>query len=255
MLYAGISDRGNVRSNNEDSSFVPTKYAHADHGFFLAVADGMGGHSAGEVASKMAIKSMLALLEKPGMHERATEKPDWFLDTAIQEANNKIHLLSTESHKLAGMGTTVTAALLFQEKIVVGHIGDSRAYLLENAGISRITKDHTLLEELIDSGALKGADTKNFSQRHVLTRALGVKKDTKADVSEVPWQEGDILLLCSDGLTEHVEEIEIQEILDEYQDDIERSSVVLCDLALARGGQDNITICIAFHDGIEGRSM
>ena len=245
MQYASITDQGKIRSLNEDSLFVPTKYTQPCHAFLMAVADGMGGHSAGEVASKLAIKSLLSYLEKPGMLEHAQEYPAKVLSEAIFAANEKIWMLSTGSASFSGMGSTITAAMCFQNKLVVANVGDSRAYIVTKSGIQQLTRDHTMVQEMVDKGEITKEEAAHHAQRHILMRALGVRLRERPEIFDYEWKKGDLLLLCSDGLTGAVQDQEIHDILKKYSRNIEKACQTLLALSLERGGIDNITICIA----------
>lgn len=245
MQYASITDQGKIRSLNEDSHFVPTRYTQPCHAFLMAVADGMGGHSAGEVASKLAVKSLLSYLEKPGMLEKAQEYPAKVLSEAIFAANEKIWMLSTGSASFSGMGSTITAAMCFQNQVVVANVGDSRAYIITKSGIEQLTKDHTMVQEMVDQGEITKEEAAHHAQRHILMRALGVRLRERPELFNYEWKRGDILLLCSDGLTGSVRDQEIYDIVRKHHKNMDKACQSLLDLSLQRGGIDNITICIA----------
>ena len=249
MLYASSTHKGNIRAINEDSLFIPLDQTHRHHGYLMAVADGMGGHRAGEVASLMAIESLLSFLALPGQEQRMQDKPETVLYDAIALTNRKIWLLSRGSHELGGMGTTITAALCKTDRVIIGHVGDTRAYLFSAGQLTRVTRDHTLVQEMVEAGLLTQEDTVTHMQRHILTRALGVREREIADIYDCPWSAGDKLLLCSDGLTEHVREDEIQSLLAETAD-LPTACTTLENMALERGGIDNISVCMASNEEV-----
>lgn len=250
MRYSGISNKGNVRAINEDSSYIPTRKEHSLPNC-MAVADGMGGHNAGEVASSMAIKSIVSTLKKRIYDCDSPDRAASLLTDAFVEANEKIWMLARDSQEFSGMGTTLTAGLCFNDRVVIGHIGDTRAYMVNELGLEQISEDHTLVQEMVDSGMIKREEAVHHMQRHIITRALGVREAEQADIYTREWNKGNLLLLCSDGLTEHVLPDEIVEVCWE-RDDLDAVCQELVKLALERGGTDNITICLALHTGVEG---
>jgi protein phosphatase len=224
------TDTGRQRHANEDSYF-----AHAP---VFAVADGMGGAQAGEVASRIAA----------GAFEQAVDdeaSAEGQLRDIAQEANREIHELAQKDSSRAGMGTTLTSALVRGEEVALGHVGDSRAYVLRDGELKRLTKDHSLVEELRRSGRLTEEQAEEHPQRSIITRALGPEPKVKVDTMTVPAKDGDVFLLCSDGLTTMVGDDEIRGILLEAKS--LRSAVnKLVDAANSGGGRDNIT-AVAFR--------
>ena len=227
------SDVGLVRAGNEDSGYAGPR--------LLVVADGMGGHAAGEVASAVAVES-LAVLDGPGPapedrdHDRA-------LTEAIATANRRIRDLVEADPRRSGMGTTVTALLWTGRGFNLAHIGDSRAYLLRNAELTQLTRDHTYVQALIDEGRLTESERETHPARSLLLQALG-GEDPVPDLAEVPAQDGDRLLVCSDGLSGVVSAEAIRSVLLEVRDPQETADQ-LVDLAVQAGGPDNITCVIA----------
>ena len=250
MIFASSTHRGKIRELNEDSVYVPAPHKYKGPAFLMAVADGMGGHNAGEVASAMAIKSLLNLLQQPGAEKRAQTEPVKFLSESVAITNDKIYYLARQGEKFSGMGTTLTAALCLPECVYVAHMGDSRAYLLAHGRLQRITRDHTLVQELVQSGILTEQEAAIHPQRNIITRALGTQQSQAPDIFEQPWQRGDRLLICSDGLTNHVADEELEQYMKERH-----TPQQLCDLlveqALHRGGSDNISVCVGDHQGGE----
>jgi PPM family protein phosphatase len=224
------TDTGRQRHANEDSYFAQAP--------IFAVADGMGGAQAGEVASRIAAGAFEQGLDR----ETSAEGQ---LREIAQEANREIHELAQKDSSRAGMGTTLTAALLRDDEVALGHVGDSRAYVLRDGELKRLTKDHSLVEELRRSGRLTDEQAEEHPQRSIITRALGPEPRVNVDTMTVPAKDGDVFLLCSDGLTTMVSDEEISEILLDSKN--LRSAVnKLVDSANKRGGRDNIT-AVAFR--------
>jgi PPM family protein phosphatase len=229
------TDTGRQRHANEDSYF-----AHAP---VFAVADGMGGAQAGEVASRIAAGAF-----EQGVDEEASAEGQ--LEEIAQGANRQIHELAQKDSSRAGMGTTLTAALVHGDEVALGHVGDSRAYVLRDGELKRLTKDHSLVEELRRQGRLTEEQAEEHPQRSIITRALGPEPEVNVDTMTYPAKDGDVFLLCSDGLTTMVSDEEIQKIMLEARS--LRSAVhKLVDTANGMGGRDNIT-AVAFRVAEEG---
>jgi protein phosphatase len=249
MRFASFTHKGNVREINEDSVYVPATGGGPQPVYFLAVADGMGGHNAGEVASAMAVRSMLNLLSGDEMPDKPESDPVRVLRLATVTTNDKVYLLGKQSPRFAGMGTTLTAALCLPDNVVVTHIGDSRAYMVhENGGIFRITRDHTLIQEFVDHHLMTQKQAERDPRRNILTRALGTEIGQEPDMFEIPWKKGNRLVLCSDGLTMYAADDEIAEIVSGVSN-LDECAKTLGDMALRRGGTDNISLCIALNEG------
>ncbi len=219
---------GRQRRGNEDSSY-------ADAQVFV-VADGMGGAQAGEVASQMVVDAFAAGLPQQGT-------PEERLSVVVQRANREIHARSRSEAESAGMGTTVTAAYLDSDAVVLAHVGDSRAYLLRNGELSRLTEDHSLVEELLRGGKLTAEEALEHPQRSVITRALGIEPIVEIDTWTYPLLPGDIVLLCSDGLTSMISEQQVEEVLVRAPD-LSAAGDALIDAANQAGGRDNITVVL-----------
>ncbi|HST42127.1 MAG TPA: Stp1/IreP family PP2C-type Ser/Thr phosphatase [Conexibacter sp.] len=222
------SDTGLARRANEDNFFARAP--------LFVVADGMGGAQAGEVASRLAADTFA-----PGLPEGGTTEER--LATRVLEANARIHKLSREDRERAGMGTTLTAAYLDGEEIAVAHVGDSRAYLWRDGELTRLTRDHSLVDELVRRGKLTEEEAAEHPQRSIITRALGPEPDVEVDTRTYRGQDGDLLLLCSDGLTSMISEQLIAGIL-RGAEGIEAAGRELVDAANAAGGRDNITVVL-----------
>jgi serine/threonine protein phosphatase PrpC len=224
------TDTGRQRNANEDSYFARAPV--------FAVADGMGGAQAGEVASSIAARAFEGEIAEGDSPERQ-------LKEIAQRANTEIHELAEKDPSRAGMGTTLTTALLRGDDVAIAHVGDSRAYLLRDGELKRLTKDHSLVEELRRQGRLTEEEAEEHPQRSIITRALGPEPKVKVDTMSYPARDGDVFLLSSDGLTTMVAEDQIREILTDAKT-LKGAVSKLIDAANANGGRDNIT-AIAFR--------
>ncbi|MGC9220296.1 MAG: Stp1/IreP family PP2C-type Ser/Thr phosphatase [Solirubrobacteraceae bacterium] len=222
------TDLGLQRRSNEDSS-----YASAP---LFVVADGMGGARAGEVASQLAIDAFMAGLPSAGT-------PEERLAAVVQRANQEIYRRSLTDPESAGMGTTVTAALLEGDGLAIAHVGDSRAYLLRERNLTRLTEDHSLVEELVRGGKLTEAEAHDHPQRSVITRALGIEPVVVIDTLTCPLRAGDVVLLCSDGLTSMLEDPQVRDAVAESASLYAAADRLIND-ANAAGGRDNITVVL-----------
>ncbi len=239
MLGKFLTDTGHVRSHNEDSGGI---FFNLDHQILAVVADGMGGHSAGDVASKLVTTTLHNEWEKTESLTSPEDTEKWLQDN-IQLANKKVFQYALEHEECRGMGTTVVAAICTKEFITIGHIGDSRCYLSNAYGFTQVTEDHSLVNELVRSGQLSKEDAEHHPRKHVLLRALGTEESITVDVKTISWEEQNYLLLCSDGLTNKVEDSELHQYLIE-SNSIEECVHTLINLANERGGEDNISIAI-----------
>jgi PPM family protein phosphatase len=238
---AAVTDPGRKRRRNEDSYVVDPP--------LFAIADGMGGAQAGEVASRLAT----AALTESGSDADGEQR----IVDLIQEANRRVYDRSSTDPNTSGMGTTITVALVEDEHVAFGHVGDSRAYLIRDARMEQLTEDHSLVNELLKTGKLSQEEAEAHPQRSVITRALGTDPDVDVDTFSVDVQTGDLFLLCSDGLTDMVSETSILDVVKRHRDDINRALKALVKEANRGGGQDNITVVafeiaedgIAAHDG------
>jgi PPM family protein phosphatase len=221
------SDVGRQRQGNEDNFFVQSP--------IFVVADGMGGAQAGEVASELAVEAF-----REGFPDG---KPEDGLVATIREANHRIHEMSQSDSQRQGMGTTCTAAYVGEREVVIAHVGDSRCYLLRDGELTRLTRDHSLVGELVDRGKLTEEQAEVHPQRSVITRALGPEADVRVDTERVEARGGDLFLLCSDGLTSMVREGALLPILqgDGPLDDLGRKLIAAANEA---GGRDNITVVL-----------
>ncbi|OZV12858.1 serine/threonine protein phosphatase [Tissierella sp. P1] len=237
MVIGSISDVGKIRENNQDAF-----YASKDLYFPLyMVADGMGGHKAGEVASTMArsiIESNFLKAKDNLLHENIIIK---LIKESIEEANTKIYLKSLQDEKYKGMGTTITLAYIFKDKICIGHVGDSRAYLIREGNICQITEDHSFVNELLKTGSITKEEAKIHPKRNMITRAVGSSSIIEMDLIIRECNKNDILLLCSDGLSNMLKEFEIRDVF-MGENDVQKACETLAAMANNKGGFDNITI-------------
>ena len=233
--YAAASDVGLLREGNEDAAFAGSR--------LLAVADGMGGHAAGEVASA-AVIAALEQLDEEGVN---AGDPREALREAVEEANRNLRDMVAAEPDLTGMGTTITAVLTDGDFTWLAHIGDSRAYLMRDGTLRQLTRDHTFVQQLVDEGRIAPDEVRTHPQRSLITRALDGREQVELDLERVDLQPGDRLLLCSDGLSGVVSDASLAEVLHGGTPDETVRSLV--DLALRGGGPDNITCIVA--DAVE----
>jgi PPM family protein phosphatase len=229
--YARASDPGKKRRRNEDAYVVAPP--------LFAVADGMGGAQAGEVASKLAA----AALEDTDLGSLHGEQR---IAALIQEANRRVYERSSSDPSTSGMGTTMTVALVEDGFVAIGHVGDSRAYLVRDGRIEQLTEDHSLVNELLKSGRLSPEEAEGHPQRSVITRAVGTDPDVDVDTFTFEPKDGDLYLLCSDGLTDMVDDRGILDVLERNRGDLDRATKELVREANRGGGEDNITV-VAFE--------
>ncbi|HEY5427749.1 MAG TPA: Stp1/IreP family PP2C-type Ser/Thr phosphatase [Solirubrobacteraceae bacterium] len=222
------TDTGRQRRDNEDNAFVRAP--------LFVVADGMGGAQAGEVASAIAVQAFHQDLPDEGSAEER-------LTTRIRSANRRIYELSRTEDEHAGMGTTLTAVYLAADDLAVAHVGDSRAYTFRDGALTRLTQDHSLVEELVRQGKLTEAQAAEHPQRSIITRALGIEGDVEVDTRSYPMRAGDVVLLCSDGLTSMISEEQIAGIL-AAEANLDRAGDRLIAAANDAGGRDNITVVL-----------
>ncbi|HKK07563.1 MAG TPA: PP2C family serine/threonine-protein phosphatase [Gemmatimonadota bacterium] len=240
--FAAATDVGRIREGNEDAwTAVP------ERGLF-AVADGMGGHAAGEIASRLAVRALEEGVAGDGALPGSVGDARRLLAGAVRAAGRRIRGEAREHPGRRGMGTTLTSLLLLPEGDgVLAHVGDSRAYRLRGGRLERLTRDHTWVQEQVDRGALSEDEARRHPASSVLTRALGTDAGAEPDVAEVEWKPGDLYLLCSDGLTAALPEPELagalEETLAEAQD-LEAVAGALVREANRRGGPDNITVVL-----------
>jgi protein phosphatase len=246
-VAAARTDVGRKRQGNEDTFCL-------DPGLGLyVVADGMGGHAAGEVASRLAVDTIREWMEKhlngadtamvgPAAPSGSPEAN--FLLSSIRLANRIVFDAAKDSRDYAGMGTTVVAALAQEERFILAHVGDSRIYRIRGDRISQVSRDHSFVQQQVDNGMMSAAEAQQSQYRHMITRALGLRETVDVDLSEQPARPGDILVLCSDGLSDLLDDHEILAEVQEHDGDLQEACQALVDRANAKGGDDNITVLL-----------
>lgn len=233
------TDTGRVRHNNEDSLFVDDQLGP------LIVADGMGGHQGGEVASALAVDVISSFLKERLPDEQGTDQVGELIVKAIQKAHEEICTRAADNPELNGMGTTVVLALCQGEKVHVAHVGDSRAYLIRDNEVRQLTKDHSVVSEMLRSGQITPREARRHPLRNVITRSLGSPDSAGPDVQCHNWEQGDYLLICSDGLTNMVKDPEIKKLVLKHASDVQAACEALVAEANANGGKDNISVILA----------
>jgi PPM family protein phosphatase len=238
------TDRGRIRQNNEDS--VGT-FVNKEGQLLAIVADGMGGHRAGDVASQMTVAHLQEMWENSVVIKTADQAEEW-LKTHILQVNKLLFDHSNKNMECEGMGTTIEAVIATNQFSSIAHVGDSRCYILNDIGFQQLTEDHTLVNELVRTGQISKEDAEHHPRKNVILRALGTEQDIKIDIKTIMFEEGDFLLLCSDGLSNKVNEQEMSTIL-QNDDSLEQKASTLINLANENGGEDNITLIILKFDG------
>jgi protein phosphatase len=250
LTYAGTSDVGRKRTHNEDA------YLLLPEENLYCVADGMGGHASGEVAARIAVEEMAEFFRMTGRDDEATwpyrMDPALTYDqnrvvTSVKLANLRIFERAASDERLKGMGTTIVAASFPKggRSVLVGHVGDSRAYLWRRGAIRQLTEDHSLLNDYKKTRALSPEEIQAFPHKNVIVRALGMRDTVDVDVREEPLEDGDVVLLCSDGLSGLVPDPVLAEAIRGNVGDLKLAAQVLVDEANAAGGTDNVTCVLA----------
>ena len=246
LQIAGMTDPGMVREHNEDSIFFDAAQG------LVILADGMGGYNAGEVASGMATSLLSTALTAAfaatppyaSGAESATPVAGRILKEKIEEANLAVLHAAQTQPQCAGMGTTLVAAVFYDNRLTVAHIGDSRLYRLRGDEFGTITRDHSLLQEQIDSGMITPEEARFSQNRNLVTRALGVEANVNTEVNDFPVEIGDIYLLCSDGLNDMVDDEEIKLTLQTLSANLELAATQLVQMANDNGGRDNVSVIL-----------
>ncbi len=247
LRLVGQSDTGRVREHNEDTiAFDP------DIGL-LVLADGMGGYNAGEVASGIAVKTMVNLVRESveredlleGDSDSGLSRATIILRDAIHRANKIIYQTARTQPQCEGMGTTIVGALFFDNRITIAHVGDSRLYRLRGAAFEQVTIDHSLLQELVDRGFYSAEEAQRAANKNYVTRALGVEATVEVEIQEHPVQQGDVYLLCSDGLSDMVEDDDIHLTINTFGANLETVAKQLIQLGNDNGGRDNVSVLMA----------
>lgn len=258
LEVVNLSDVGRNRPHNEDSTA-----SDADWGLMI-VADGMGGYRAGEVASALAITVLLRRVY-PGLDridnagvgkdEQPMEGYMSLLREATEEANRAVHQASREIQECKGMGTTMVAAVFRHGRVSIAHVGDSRMYRLRDSVLQQVTKDHSLYQEVIDKGLCTPQEALDLTNKSLVTRALGVKPEVEVDVKQEHCLQGDIYLLCSDGLNDMLRDRDIHLTLKRYEADLQQAGAELVALANQRGGKDNISVVLVRVNAVAEESQ
>jgi serine/threonine protein phosphatase PrpC len=249
LRCVGLTDTGKVREHNEDTIAVDPDIG------LLVLADGMGGYNAGEVASGIAVKTIVnqvkEQVEREDMNvqdrEAGLSRPTIILRDAIQRANKIIYQTARTQPQCEGMGTTVVAALFFDNKITIAHVGDSRLYRQKTGGekIEQVTMDHSLLQELVDRGFYSPEEAQRAANKNYVTRALGVEPNVDVEIQEVPVNKGEVFVLCSDGLSDMVEDEDIHLTINTFSANLDTVAKQLIQLANDNGGRDNVSVVMA----------
>jgi PPM family protein phosphatase len=249
LRCVGLTDTGKVREHNEDTIAVDPDIG------LLVLADGMGGYNAGEVASGIAVKTIVNLVkeqvEREDLNvqdrEAGLSRPTIILRDAIHRANKIIYQTARTQPQCEGMGTTVVAALFFDNKITIAHVGDSRLYR-QKAGadkLEQVTMDHSLLQELVDRGFYSAEEAQRAANKNYVTRALGVEPNVDVEIQEVPVSKGEVFILCSDGLSDMVEDEDIHLTINTFSANLDTVAKQLIQLANDNGGRDNVSVVMA----------
>lgn len=229
MISLGISKTGLVRQRNEDRFYA--------QGPLLIVADGMGGYTGGEYASTMVVDTIVEVIHA------ATDVSTEVLRNAIMKANRIVYEKSQSYKELEGMGTTAVVAYVKEDRLVWAHVGDSRLYIYRQDGLHRITKDHSMVQQLVEAGTITEEEVIHHPKRNMLTRAIGVYDSVEVDTGMIEVQQNDRILLCSDGLSGYIEESKIEQVLSE-EDSESRTLEDLVHLVYDAGARDNVTIVL-----------
>jgi len=243
----GMTDTGRVREHNEDTIAWDSNIG------LLVLADGMGGYNAGEVASGIAVKTIVNLVRESVEREDLTNpdqgtglsRPAIILRDAIVRANKIIYQTARTQPNCEGMGTTVVGCLFHDNRITIAHVGDSRLYRLRGEGFEQVTLDHSLLQELVDRGFYSPEEAQRAANKNYVTRALGVEQSVEVEIQEHPAQRGDIYVLCSDGLSDMVEDDDIQLTINTFGANLDTVAKQLVQLGNDNGGKDNISVLLA----------
>lgn len=240
MIAYGKTDKGLVRANNQDTFRIEIQ----ENGLgFLVLCDGMGGARAGNIASARAAEQFLAHVKTADPLQTDRDTLGTIVDQAVKLANHEVFTMSQSSPDYNGMGTTLVGGICADNRVILANVGDSRAYLLDGGRIAQMTADHSLVAEMVRSGRLTTEDAKTYPGRNLITRAVGVDSEVEADLYEITLREGQSLLLCSDGLSGMVTDVEIAEIVAQSV-----SQEEACDRLISRaceaGGNDNVTVVL-----------
>ncbi len=250
VATAMLTDVGRVRNNNEDAITIDPELG------LLLLSDGMGGYQAGEVASAIANETVLNVVRGESRGIRTAEEDrnqaNWpqtvLLEKAVTQAHKAIHEAAASRPECAGMGTTIVAVWLHQNRMSIAHVGDSRLYRFRIGELTQITRDHSLVEEMIARGEYSRQDAQHMVRKNIVTRALGAEGEVRVELNDRSLEIGDLLLMCSDGLSDLVTDENIRVTLRQYHDDLEAGAQQLIQQALRAGGKDNVSVILARID-------
>ena len=237
----GLTDEGLVRDHNEDYISWDTESG------LVILADGMGGHNAGEVASEIAVSSVKEALEEvlsPDIKDACNMDFEEVVYESVVFANDEINLHAKTHPECKGMGTTIVMALFHNDKVILGSVGDSRIYRFRKGELKQVTTDHSLVQEMIDNGYMSEEEAMSSTNRNLITRALGIAEDVKVDVKQKTTEKDDIYLLCSDGLSDMINDELIFSTLVKSRQDLKRAGEELVTQAKEHGGYDNISVIL-----------
>ena len=237
MQTFSMTDKGRTRNTNQDYVFCEENAVGSFPNLFI-VADGMGGHNAGDTASRMCVEEVVSQIE-----QSTKVTPIGIFEQAVAAANEKVFQASLSDKALNGMGTTIVATVVFGDTAYIVNVGDSRLYVYKDT-FRQVTIDHSLVEEMVQSGKLHKEDMRTHPNKNIITRALGTNSDVKADCFEIEVDEGDVLLLCSDGLSNMLEDEKIERIIRSNREDMSEAGRQLVQEANEAGGKDNISVVL-----------
>ena len=237
MQTFSLTDKGRTRNTNQDYVFCEENAVGSFPNLFI-VADGMGGHNAGDTASRMCVEEVVSQIE-----QSTKVTPIGTFEQAVAAANEKVFQASLSDKALNGMGTTIVATVVFGDTAYIVNVGDSRLYVYKDT-FRQVTIDHSLVEEMVQSGKLHKEDMRTHPNKNIITPALGTNSDVKADCFEIEVDEGDVLLLCSDGLSNMLEDEKIERIIRSNREDMSEAGRQLVQEANEAGGKDNISVVL-----------
>lgn len=242
MIYCARTHVGYSRKRNEDSFYIPAEGLSEN---LFIIADGMGGLSYGNAASSATVDAVVK-----SVREKKGAMPVRLISDAANAANTLVRRIAQKAREGTVMGSTLTLALMDGRQAYIGNVGDSRAYLCGAQALTCLTRDHSYVDELVRAGRITALEARTHPYRHAITRAIGIKERVDIDVFEVQWEAGDTLLLCTDGLTNQVEDAQIERMIKDNED-IEAAADALIKEALDSGGADNITVVLVRNTGPE----
>lgn len=244
MRYEALSDIGNVRKVNEDFLGAELLDVSGRPTGIFVIADGMGGHNKGELASKIAVENTINLLKEKIKQGYSDDNPAFIIESIIksyEDSNSKIIKMASSNEEYKGMGTTLTTAVILHNRLYIGNVGDSRCYIFRGNRLERLTNDNSLVQELVFKGLITEDEARVHPQRNLITRAVGLDKVLKVDIYEKEVAKGDQILLTTDGLTSMISSEDIQSVLTSSES-ITKNCTVLVEKAKTNGGSDNISV-------------